>query len=602
MTKEQGKRSGSSGFDLHFAKFLTGLENRDNKPLFLAAALTAAALGEGHVCIDLREFGGSPLPTEYSGLSIEKCPDLEQWIKALSESEVVGKPGDKRPLILDKTRLYLCRYWDYEHNLGIDILERVMLDTDYDDTEISRILNRLFPSGTEEVNWQRIAAASAALKRLVVISGGPGTGKTTTVVKIIALLVELNNNKKLRIALTAPTGKAAAKLGAAVSSPANNTVLSPELLSSITIETSTIHRLLGVIPDSPYFRHNAKRPLHYDIVVVDEASMVDLALMAKLFDAVPKQSRLILLGDKDQLSSVEAGAVLGDICDTGKSHGFTPAFNERLRRIVPELPLSTKEEPPPADSIITLQKSYRFSENSGIGNLSRAIRTGDTQDLFRILNAGDDCVWKPLPEARSIGRALRSYVHEYFAPMRKAADPVSALALLDRFRILCAVNSGPYGIKSINEMAASILCSEEESSKQFFSGRPLMISGNDYRLNLFNGDTGLILNDPASNQLKAFFRGTDEIRQLLPRRLPAHETAYAVTIHKSQGSEFEHVLMIIPPGSNPVVSRELVYTGITRASKKVEIWCAQSSLESAVRNSTTRTSGLREMLWNQATH
>jgi exodeoxyribonuclease V alpha subunit len=315
-----------SELDIHFASFISRLAGTRAPELCLAAALASNYTRQGHICLALSSIAGKQLVEGENGHDPIICPELRDWHKKLRKTSVVGKPGEYKPLILDdRSGLYLHRYWDYEEKLANLIRERVNEDKEnIDFTHLREGLDRLFPQGQdEEVDWQKVAAFTSLVKTFCIISGGPGTGKTTTVAKILALILEQPSPTKPRIALTAPTGKAAAKLQQAIKGSKAKLTCADSIKDAIPKEASTIHRLLGSVPGSPYFRHNAQNMLPVDIVVVDEASMVDLALMSKLIQALPPQARLILLGDKDQLASVEAGAMLGDICDAGNVHSFS---------------------------------------------------------------------------------------------------------------------------------------------------------------------------------------------------------------------------------------------------------------------------------------
>ncbi len=447
-------------------------------------------------------------------------------------------------------------------------------------------------------------------KRFSVISGGPGTGKTTTVAKILVLLLE-QSGIDLEIALAAPTGKAAARLKESIISSKNKGSSEPGYLDcpdrvkeAIPEEASTLHRLLGFISGSPYFRHDQENPLTADIVVVDEASMVDMALMSKLLQALLPRTRLILLGDKNQLASVEAGAVLGDICDTGNIHSFSKKFCRDFKEVTgggilvfPE----GSDNPSISDCIVQLQTSYRFDENSGIEALSRAVNTGDRAKAETILTSGKytDLVWKPLPG--DLMRTIEDTVIKgYESYLKSLEDPGSIFDLFDRFRILCALREGPFGVIAVNRLAERILKNAGLINPvgRWYEGRPVMITRNDYTLNLFNGDVGIVLRDPETGDHRVFFPlSGGEYRKIHPVRLPEHETVFAVTVHKSQGSEFDSVSLVLPDRDTPVLTRELLYTGITRARDNVEISGTLDVFKMAVSRRIERTSGLRDALW-----
>ncbi len=597
-----------SHLDIHFAGFVTELAGGDDIELFLAAALVSSYKGQGHICLDLSQMEGEPLLSMDVAAETVVCPELGEWEDKLENSSVVGSPGEFMPLILDdRSRLYLHRYWEYQEQLAFLINKRVREDQNVDARLLEEGMERLFPAGMEEgVDWQKIAAFAALNRKFCVISGGPGTGKTTTVVKIIALILEQAVSKNVRIALAAPTGKAASRLQDSINSAKDGINCSDSIMEAIPTEASTIHRLLGSISGSPYFRHNARNPLPVDVVIVDEASMVDLALMSKLVQALPLQAGLILLGDKDQLASVEAGAVLGDICDSGNDHGFSKEFITKLKKITGyeiDVASDKKTEEGICDCVVQLQKSYRFGSRSGIGAVSRAVNAGDIDASVALLAGGtyDDIGWKELPRPDLLPKVIGERILKGFKDYLKANDPWEAFVLFERFRILCGLREGPYGVYALNVLCERILGNAGlmEPGKTWYKGRPLLITQNDYNLRLFNGDVGIVLPDTDSdNDLRVFFPSADgTMRKLHPLRLPEHETVFAMTVHKSQGSEFDSVLMVLPDKDYPVLSRELIYTGITRARKDIEIWGIENVFRASVSRRIERSSGLRDAIW-----
>lgn len=600
-----------SPLDIHFASFVAKLDGSGVPDLMLAAALVSSYTRDGHICVDLNRLAGKLLPGGKDGEEQVICPLLDDWLETLRKSSPVGEAGEYKPLVLDNSaRLYLYRYWDYQEKLARAIKERTL---DTGDTIESRMLkdglSRLFPTDKlVEIDWQKVAAFTALTKRFCVISGGPGTGKTTTVASILALLLERASPRKPRIALAAPTGKASARLQEAIGL-VKDTLNCPEnIKEAISEEASTIHRLLGSIPDSPYFRHNETNPLPVDVVVVDEASMVDLALLAKLVQALPAKARLILLGDKDQLASVEAGAVLGDICDTGNVHGYSKSFCDSLEKVTGyrlEGDLSGEPESGLNDCIVHLQKNYRFGADSGIGAVSQAVNEGDGGRAMGLLKDGryGDIGWRDLPQASALPEALSDDIVYGFGDYLRGSDPWEIFRKFDSFRILCALREGPYGVNAINSLVEEILAKEKliEPDKRWYRGRPVMITRNDYNLRLFNGDVGIILHDPESgDDLRAFFLTSEgSLRKFHPLRLPEHETVYAMTVHKSQGSEFDRLILLLPDRESPVLTRELIYTAITRARESVEIWGREGVFQPAVSRCIERMSGLRDALWRE---
>jgi len=600
--------------DIHFAKFIAGLGKNDDPDIFLAATLASNATGNGDVYFDLASIAQKPV---FMGLEQEgtvKWPNFSGWLQKIRQSPVVGWPGDYRPLILDKkNRLYLYRYWDYEKKLSESMLQRSREDfRDLDITRLKDSLKRLFSQNEDdEVNRQMVAAYIAAIKRICIISGGPGTGKTFTMAKILALLLELHGKEKLNILLAAPTGKAAARIAESIKN-AKKTLNSPwDIIEAIPSEAYTIHRMLKTIPGSPYFQHNHENPLNADVVVVDEASMVDLALMSKLLWAVPFDARLILIGDKDQLASVETGFVLGDICDRKNIHTFSECFCNKFEAVTQqkiELPFKEhKGSPGLYDCMVVLKKNYRFTGGSGIGELSHAVNQGEIHKVLHLLkNKSDQMFWKKISQSHDLSRFLVQSIINGYSDYLNTNDPYRALELFNRFKILCAVKIGSMGVNAVNRLAEEVLSREgliapvRSSSNPWYKGRPVLITRNDYRLKLFNGDMGITL--PASGStgkdLYVYFSGeSGELKRFLPYRLPEHETGYAMTVHKSQGSEFDHVLLILPDRDYPVLTRELFYTGISRTKKTVSIWATEDVLKTTISRKIERTSGLKDALW-----
>jgi exodeoxyribonuclease V alpha subunit len=598
-----------SELDYRFARFLGRLDGTSDVRLILAASLVSHERGEGHICIDLAELAGTVV--EIQGSESLVCPPLETWLKALAISPVVGSPGDYRPLVLDGSRLYLYRYWDYEKRLA-DALKKLAGATyeACDELHLKDSFERIFPRGEndreKDVDWQKVAAFASFRNGLCVISGGPGTGKTFAVARILALLIEQNQDRKLSIALTAPTGKAATRLQEAIKKAKLGLNCGESVKAAIPDEASTIHRLLGSIPNSPSFRFNRENPLPYDVVIIDEASMVDMALFSTLAQAIRSQSRLILLGDKDQLASVEAGSVLGDICDTGATHYFSSAFIADCYRATGEDISESASGIPNAginDCIIQLTKSYRFSTTSGIHAVSQAVNAGngsEALDLIRNENFGD-IDWKSLPRPDKLPRRLQDWITERYTAYLKTSDPIEAFDLFTRSRILSALREGPYGVQNLNITVEHILQKKGliDRSGRWYSGRPVMITKNDYNLRLFNGDIGITMKDHEKDgELRVFFTGPDgSVRSFPPLRLPEHETAYAMTVHKSQGSEFDEVLLMMPDRDTRVLTRELIYTAITRAKERIQIWGKEDNFLTAIQRRIRRSSGLREVLW-----
>ena len=583
--------------DRQFASFICRQAGGGDPLLAGAAALLSRGVVAGDVCLDLA------WALEEGDAASYGVQGVDSWAAGLRSFPVVGAPGDFRPLILDDAnRLYLHRYWRYEKELADAILKRGAA-AECDRELLERGLARLFPRLPEgETDWQRVAALAAVSRRFCVISGGPGTGKTSTVVKVLALLLEQQGEDGCRIALAAPTGKAAARLKESIM---GGVECAGQARALIPEEVFTLHRLLGYLKGSCSFRHHGENPLPYDIVIVDEASMVSLPLMAKLVDALRRDTRLILLGDRDQLASVEAGAVLGDICNTGAVHGFSPEFAALAAEIGGDLLPVQAENGPLGDAVVLLKKSYRFSSSGGIGTVGALVNAGDGAAALAAF--ADDSLPEislaQTPPAAALGEALAERIAAGFAPYLQASSPEEAFSRFGRFRILCALRSGPFGAESVNRLVQERLAQAGaiRPEGRWYAGEPVMITRNDYNLGLFNGDVGLILADPENGgELRAFFpTGHGPMRRVLPLRLPEHESAFAMTVHKSQGSEFDRVLLILPDRDAPLLSRELIYTAITRAKQSVELMATEELFLNAVERRIARKSGLRERLWSK---
>jgi exodeoxyribonuclease V alpha subunit len=594
-----------SDLDRGFARLMARLTGSGDGALTLAAALVSRASVEGDICLDLaRLAGGSILAAE----TPFRCPDLEPWVRSLRKSAVVGAPGDWRPLVLDGTRLYLHRHWDAEQSLARLLRERSQIPAP--GVDIARLregIGRLCSGGNGEADWQRAATAAAVLKRLCVITGGPGTGKTTTVAGILALLMEQAKAQSIRIALAAPTGKAAARLQEAIREAAGRLACEDGIRQKLAgMEASTLHRLLGRRPRFSSFRSGEEEMLPFDAVVVDEASMVSLQLLYGLVRVLPASARLILLGDRDQLASVEAGAVLGDICGPDRTPQYSRPFGDAVAaasgQIVPLMPQGECRSPV-GDCIVELRHNYRFGAESGIGALARQIREGGADEALFILREEDhgDLGWRRVPRPRELSRALRKIVLAGCGDYLAAETPAAVFRSFSRFRVLCALRDGPYGAGSLNAAIEGILAREGRIApgRLWYEGRPVMVTRNDYGLRLFNGDIGIALADPESDgALRVFFPAPDgTMRKFDPYRLPEHETVFAMTIHKSQGTEFDGVLLVLPESDARVLTRELLYTGVTRARKRVELWAGEAALRAALSRRIERASGLRDALW-----
>jgi exodeoxyribonuclease V alpha subunit len=588
--------------DLHFARAMERFAGGEDKLLFAASLLVSYRAGMGDACLDIHRAGGGGLACLVEGYEGKlTLPAGKRWVKALASSPVVGKPGDYRPLVLDETgRLYLYRFWRYERVISETLASMAGAAPDRAARELlAGDLERYFPLGGD-INWQRVAALAAATRRLCVVSGGPGTGKTTAVVRILAILIRqgIARGAAPTIAMAAPTGKASKRLQEAVTSAMEVLSLDGEVRERMPREVFTLHRLLGIYPGSSRPGRGPGNPLPHDIVVVDEGSMADMALMSRLLLSLRPGARLILLGDRDQLASVEAGAVLGDLCDTGKEHGRSRAFAALAKELAGEtLPAGTGE-PPLADSLVILRKSYRFGPESGIGALAAAIRDGDAAAAMRVLASGDypDVRLRPAADLAGIIDEHAVALHSRLA----AASPEEAFGMLGERVLLCALRQGRWGVEQVNRMAERALYRGGliRGDTPWYAGRPVMVTRNDYSQKLFNGDAGVVLADPESGENRVFFPAMDApYKKIIPSRLPPHESACAVTVHKSQGSEYHGVTVVLPDRHSPVLTRELLYTAVTRARESVEIVAPGEVVERCIAARIERASGLRDALW-----
>jgi exodeoxyribonuclease V alpha subunit len=599
--------------DIQFADLVMALAgDTASDELALAAVLVSnTTSGEKHICLDLETAADRPLADLFAEapeknaarLQRIRTPAADAWAAMLRAGSVVGAPGEYCPLVLDAAnRLYLYRYWAYERKLAAAIQARAGAARIAVDADILRTgLERYFPaSGPPSPDWQRVAAYTAVTGRLSIISGGPGTGKTHTVTHILALLLE--QDETLRVAICAPTGKAATRMQASIKKAKQTLACPPQLLGKIPEEAATIHRLLGVKRHSPYFYHDRQNRLPLDVLIVDEASMVSLALMTKLVRATAEECRVILLGDKNQLASVEAGAVLGDICAAADTGRFSETFCEQYAFAGGEAisPGCAAGHTPLSDCAVELKFSYRFDRNSAIGAVSRAVNSGNAAEAMALIeeDTTGTIAKRPLPDPAKLEKHLDALLETGYADLFRAKGAPEAFQAFETFRILCSHRRGTYGVDGINRRMEALLQKKGliDPTRPYYPGRPIMINRNDYGLGLYNGDVGIIREDETGTPRAWFPDRAGGFRALLPARLPAHETVYAMTIHKSQGSEFDRILMILPAVESPIFTRELIYTGITRARKSVEIWTDDTIFQSAISNRVERRSGLQDAL------
>ncbi len=639
--------------------------------LLLLVALTSHQVGRGHVCLDLAQLvpaaadallslppgevprssaQGADEPLRPGALLAEL--DEADWQAALRHPLLLGDAAGNSPLVRQQGRLYLRRYWCYEQTIAAAIRARLARPSPLADTTaaparaLAGALGVLFPAPADAVpDWQCIACALAAYHRFAIITGGPGTGKTTTVVRLLAALQSVASQQGdgglLRVRLAAPTGKAAARLSESISGAVGRLPLDElpggaALAEGIPTRVTTLHRLLGSRPGSRGFRHHAGNPLALDLLVVDEASMVDVEMMAALLQALPDQARLVLLGDKDQLASVDAGAVLGELCQRAERGGYrsqTVAWLQQIAGTAPPASCIAAEGGDLDQAVVMLRISHRFDGARGIGQLAARVNAGELDAAAaRPFREGQwaDVHWRRLPRERALGQLTALAVdgvaaapgHARYLEVMQAQQPAAdaarevfdawaqrVLTAFAGFQLLCAVRGGAWGVDALNAAVAATLQRRGliERADGWYPGRPVLVTRNDYNLGLMNGDIGVTLALPSESEpgaasgkplLRVAFPAADGgVHWIAPGRLQAIDTVYAMTVHKSQGSEFGHACLVLPDTLSPVLTRELVYTGITRARDGFSLALADESvLYQAVQRRVTRSGGLGDLL------
>ncbi|HIT76901.1 MAG TPA: exodeoxyribonuclease V subunit alpha [Candidatus Avipropionibacterium avicola] len=609
-------RAGVLGLaDVHTALGLGRIGGEDRDPVLLAVALTVRALRGGSVCVDLRTVAETVFEAAEEAVESQDLPwpDPEPWIAAVRDSPLVtdgsGTGTDAaggRPLRLDRSTLYLERYWAEEDVVREQLRSRLGEVPLVDHDRLRAGLDRVFDPADlaeGEADRQRIAAAAAVLGRITVVAGGPGTGKTTTVAKLLALLADQPGRR--RVALAAPTGKAAARLGEAVTE-ATAQLPAEDAARVGTVTASTLHRLLGTRWDRPgRFVHGRDHHLPYEVIVVDEMSMVSLPMMARLLEAVRPDARLILVGDPDQLTSVEAGAVMADIVQAlpGVGAELTGPAQQQLAELADDgrgitLPTDIRS------GVVRLTHTWRFT--GAISQLATAIREGDADRACEIVAAGhDDLEFIATdPEDLRIDHLdrVRHRTQQAATAMVEAAiagDAEAAVSALDRHRVLCGHRSGPFGVRRWTREIErwwhqAGLAIAGPADEPWYVGRPVLVTANNYELGLFNGDTGVVVD--TADGLRAVFSRDGGHLSHAPARLEQVQTVHAMTVHQGQGSQFTEVSFVVPPQDSPLLTRELVYTAVTRATDRVTIVGSLESLHRAVLRPANRASGLRQRL------
>ncbi|KAA1421771.1 exodeoxyribonuclease V subunit alpha [Nocardioides humilatus] len=543
--------------DVHAATRICALADEVDPEVALAVAALVRAARHGSVCVDLDALvtseGAADLP----------WPAVDSWRERIAASVLAASGVLRR----EGGLLYLDRFWREEGQVRDDLWARVAAPAPQVDEEaLAETADRLFPAGYDE---QRTAALAAARQWTTVLTGGPGTGKTTTVAGLLALLAA-QSERPLRVALTAPTGKASARLQQAVEEAQADERFSDADRARLSgLSSSTLHRLLGWTPGSRNrFRHHRRNKLPHDVVVVDETSMVSLTMMARLLEAVRPDARLVLVGDADQLASVEAGAVLADLVQglAGRAPG----------------------------AVTGLRTTHRFGES--IGALAEALRQGDADRVVELLTDDDDRVQLVDPVVGA--DALRARLLDHALATRAAAlagDADAALAAMDAHRLLCAHRDGPFGVAHWNRLTERLLAEHDPAVwQEWYAGRPLLVTSNDYGLGLYNGDTGVVVRE--DDKLRGVIAGVRSHLWLATARLGAVETLHAMTIHKSQGSQVAEVTLLLPPPDSPLLTRELFYTAVTRAKERVHVVGTAESVVAAVERRAQRATGLAQRL------
>ena len=636
--------------DSAFAAFMVDLHADAAAPVVLAAALVAHMEGRGHACLLIDDLlrdadsllGWPPAASAELATVLAALPrGAPQWLAALQASPLVwsddaasgtGLADANQPLVLRGNKLYLRRYWGYERRVAAQVLQRGADAAPVNRDAARMWLDRLFPAvasaeSPAAVDWQKIACAVALRGNLSIITGGPGTGKTYTAARLLALLFAVDPDpQRLRVALAAPTGKAAARLKQSIDTALQELqarlgdALPLHDLSGHMGPARTLHSLLGARPDTRKFQSDAAHPLEIDVLIVDEASMIHLEMMAALLEALPPHARVIFLGDKDQLASVEAGAVLGDLCRDAEKGRYLPATAAFVRDVTGQRIPSAQVQggPPLAQQTVMLRESRRFG--GPIGQLALAVNAGITAAASVLLNNPDSAPslhWLAAPSPAAVVRlavqgrvgaqgGYRAYLvalqQRPLTGDRDAHDAwvLSVLTEFERFRILCAVREGEWGAAGLNLAIERALVTEGLLVKrgEWYEGRPVMVTRNDHGVGVFNGDIGIVLKPfTPGAPLRAFFLGGAAVRSIGVSRLADVETAFAMTVHKSQGSEFEHTVLVLPQDPSRVLTRELVYTGITRARRAFTLATGRrQAFSDALAHRTRRSSGLLELL------
>ncbi len=586
---------GPNALDLALANWVSAREPEHAPTLEALVMILSMRVRDGHTALDLARLQQNESRTELAELEIP-LPTAEGISDVLRRSRLIGSPQDLTPLVVDGDLLFFRRFFDGELRISEAIRRRLTSPIlDLDPRSIRPLFRRLFDLDNDrEVNWQAVAAAAALRSRFLCIAGGPGTGKTTTVTRIMALLMQADSTCRIRLA--APTGKAANRMAESIRQQLESLDLDADVRQRVPTTSETLHRLLRYRPSRATFAYNENRKLEADVVIVDEASMIDHDLFTALLAALDDETRLILLGDPDQLPSVDAGNVFGELCTWGAGTSKSPELLGFLEAIgLRELPPVETSQSVASDAVVTLKRGYRFGPASGIGHLAAALREGRPDDALRVLTSGeyDDLRLAPREDQRAI---VRRSVRDMALALTSASLPGEALNALSRLRVLSPLRVGPSGIEALNEELESWLSEEGIHGRLgLYQGKPILITRNDYDVSLFNGDVGILWN--RDNRFVGCFPDGDGIREIPYSRLPSHELAWAMTIHKSQGSEFDDVVLILPEENEAEhLTRELLYTAVTRARRSVTIIGEADVFAKAAGRREDRITGLMQRL------
>ena len=624
------------------------LNSEQQALLFYLLIVLSVSLRAGHTCLPINEIAGIHWGVAFneSGDCSHQgylFPDIEEIDLLLSKINL--KPETQQLIVFEKQNLYIRRYYLFESELSQAINNRISQQSTVNVDNAITIINQLFPSqktaNTEnieatEIDWQKLAVANSINKSFSVIAGGPGTGKTYTVTKLLAALLMLKqlevtqivNNSSfitefnredipLDISLVAPTGKAAQRLSESITNAISNFkgLISNDILTAIPTQAKTIHRLLGVIPNNPNFRHNQSNLLSCDVLLIDEVSMVDLPMMTRIFRALKADTKVIMLGDADQLPSVAVGSVLADVAPR-PHHGYsdknvnfiTKVCQLESKRLTEKFNKKNTQDTSAIahDHLSFLVKSRRFDGEGGIGKLATKVIQGEVEASWCILSASlkknsDDGMSQLTLVDNDLSSWLTPIIKQYYQGISQCNNVSDAFKLLSKFRVLCVTRQGEFGVAALNQWIKNQLFSNLYSEDNNVHGLPIMINENDYRLGLYNGDIGLLWRTD-DGELKAYFENSESGYQIfMPSRLPKYDSVYAMTIHKTQGSEFDHVAIVLPRQSeHQLLSRELLYTGITRAKSKLTIACNKQIWSYGVKTAIKRYSGLKPFCINKS--